>query len=361
VSVGAPRRGLAPQTGAPPLRMGLVGAGRWAAVHRDTLADAGAELVAVATGSAASAARVRAEWGVRATTDLDELLASDVEAVIVASPNDLHAGQALRALAAGKHVLVEKPMAITRADAGALAAAARASDRVVAVGHEMRVFALFARVKVLIDAGRLGEPLHLKLDLWRRPHRAGTGGWKTDPARLGSTVLEEPVHYLDLARWYLGEPREVLAWSSSRPEHPGWFENLDVRLRFDPATADGGDRWALVTSSIAAAGHQIDLKLVGSEASVHGLWHGRMDLDPEPWVRLLLHHAGGDEDQGVPQATGHAHDVVHQTRAFVDAIRHGRPVPATADDGRAAVELCLAVEAALRSGGGVVLADAPGS
>jgi myo-inositol 2-dehydrogenase/D-chiro-inositol 1-dehydrogenase len=348
----APLREGSPIDGAKPLRVGLVGAGRWAAVHRGTLAAAGAELVAVATGSAASAARVRAEWGVPATTDLDELLASDVEAVIVASPNDLHARQALRALAAGKHVLVEKPMAITRADARALADAARSSERVVAVGHEMRVFALFARVRSLIDEGRLGEPLHLKLDLWRRPHRAGTGGWKADPARLGSTVLEEPVHYLDLARWYLGEPREVLAWSSSRPRHRGWFENLDVRLRFDPA-ADGGDRWALVTSSIAAAGHQIDLKLVGSEASVHGLWHGAMDLDPEPWARLMLHHAGGDEDQGVPQATGHAHDVVHQTRAFVDAIRHGRPVPADAEDGRAAVELCLAVEDALRSGDAV--------
>ncbi|MBW6454918.1 MAG: Gfo/Idh/MocA family oxidoreductase, partial [Trueperaceae bacterium] len=286
--------------------------------------------------------------------DLDELLASDAEAVIVASPNDLHARQALRALAAGKHVLVEKPMAITRADARALADAARSSDRVVAVGHEMRVFALFARVRALIDEGRLGEPLHLKLDLWRRPHSTGTGGWKTDPARLGSTILEESVHYLDLARWYLGDPREVLAWSSSRPEHRGWFENLDVRLRFDPA-ADGGDRWALVTSSIAAAGHHIDLKLVGAEASVHGSWHGAMDLDPEPWVRLVLHHAGGDEDQGVPQATGHAYDVVHQTRAFVDAVRHGRTVPASAEDGRAAVELCLAVADALRSGDPVAL------
>jgi len=338
-----------------PLRVGLVGAGRWAAAHRATLAAAGAELVAVATGSAASAARVRAEWGVPATTDLGELLAADVEAVIVASPNDLHAGQALRALAAGKHVLVEKPMAITRADARALADAARASDRVVAVGHEMRVFALFARVRALMDEGRLGEPLHLKLDLWRRPHRTGTGGWKTDAARLGSTILEEPVHYLDLARWYLGEPREVLAWASSRPEHPGWFENLDVRLRFDPAAADGGDRWGLVTSSIAAAGHHIDLKLVGTDASVHGQWHGAKDLDPEPWARLVLHHAGGDEDQGVPRATGHAHDLVRQTRAFVDAIRHGRPVPADAEAGRAAVELCLAVEDALRSGAAVAL------
>lgn len=332
-----------------PLRVALVGAGRWAAVHRESLAAAGAALVAVVTGSEASAGRVQREWRVPATTDLEALREHDPEAVIIASPNDLHAAQARAALAAGWHVLVEKPMAITRADARALAAAARASERVVAVGHEMRVFQLFERVKRLIAAGAVGEPLHLKLDLWRRPHRPGTGGWKRDPARLGSTVLEEPIHYLDLARWYLGEPRDVLAWSSSRPQHHGWFENLDARLRFTPA-ADGGDRWALITTSIAAAGHRIDLKLVGADASLHGVWHGTHDLDPAPEVRLLLHHAGGDEDQAIPRATGHAHDVVRQTRAFVAAVREGSPVPAGADDGRAAVELCLDVEASLRSG-----------
>lgn len=332
----------------PPLRVALVGAGRWASVHRATLPAAGARLVAVATGSAAGAARVREAWGVSATTEMADLVDHGPEAVIIASPNDLHATQALRALAFGWHVLVEKPMAITRADAHALAAAARSADLVVAVGHEMRVFQLFERVKRLVDSGSVGEPLHLKLDLWRRPHRPGAGGWKRDPTRLGSTVLEEPIHYLDLARWYLGEPHDVLAWSSSRPDHPGWFENLDVRMRF-AAAADGGDRWALITTSNAAAGHRIDLKLVGADASLYGAWHGTHDLDPAPSVRLLLHRAGGDEDQAVPQATGHAHDVVRQTRAFVAAVRTGSPVPATADDGRAAVELCLDVEESLRS------------
>jgi predicted dehydrogenase len=72
-------------------------------------------------------------------------------------------------------------------------------------------------------------------------------------------------------------------------------------------------------------------------------------------VRLVLHHAGGDEDQGVPRATGHAHDLVHQTRAFVVAVRRGERVPADADDGRAAVELCLRVAESLRSGRAVAL------
>jgi myo-inositol 2-dehydrogenase / D-chiro-inositol 1-dehydrogenase len=333
VSAGPPRG---------PVRIGLVGAGRWAQAHRATFADAGAELVAVATGSEARAAEVRALWGVAATTDLAELLAADVEAVVIASPNDLHAEQAVRALAAGKHVLIEKPMAIDRTAARRVVDAARGSDRVVAVGHEMRVFQLYARVRRLIDAGRVGQPLHLRLDLWRRPHRAGASGWKRDPARLGSAELEETIHFLDLARWYLGEPSDVLAWGASRRGERDRERSLDVRLRF-ASDAAGGDRWALLTSSTAAAGYSVDLSLVGAEASVRGSWRGRSDVDPDPEVRLVLHHAGGDEEQAVPSRSGHAHDLVRQTRAFVDAIRRGTPVPADVEDGRRAVELALLV------------------
>jgi myo-inositol 2-dehydrogenase / D-chiro-inositol 1-dehydrogenase len=325
-----------------PLRVGLIGAGRWAAVHRDALAPAGAELVAVATGSADSAARVQREWGVPATNDVRALLAHDLDAVIVASPNDLHAPHALAALAAGHHILVEKPMAISAVDARALeAAAARRPGQVLAVGHEMRVFVLFERVKALLDEGRLGTPVHLALALWRRPYRAGAGGWKSDPARLGSTILEEPVHYLDLARWYLGEPREVHAWAASRPGRERHWENLDVRL-----VMHGGAQ-ALVTRSIAAYGHSVDLRIVGSEGSLRASWSGTMDLDPEPRVSLTLHDAEGTRELDVPQRTGHAHDVGRQTAAFVHAIRTGAPPPATSRDGRVAVELCLAVERSL--------------
>jgi myo-inositol 2-dehydrogenase/D-chiro-inositol 1-dehydrogenase len=339
-----------------PLRVGLIGAGRWAAAHRNTLPVAGASLEAVLTSSLESAARMQREWQVPAYHDLEEFLALGLEAVIIASPNDLHASQALRALASGHHVLIEKPLALTLADADAVVAAAAESDRVVAVGHEMRAFDLFVRIQQLLRSGRLGEPLQLSINLWRRPYRAGAGGWKRDPARLGSTVLEEPIHYLDLARWLMGEPSEVLAWSSSRdPEAPA-HDNLDVRLRF--AGSGAAPRWGLISRSIAAAGHRVEVQLVGREASLRGHWHGDHDSDLAPRVELVLHGPLGDEPQAVSRASGHAYDLVRQTLAFVNAIRTGTPVIATAADGRTAVALSLAVEASLRLGGPVALSDA---
>jgi myo-inositol 2-dehydrogenase / D-chiro-inositol 1-dehydrogenase len=330
-------------TGAAAPRFGLVGAGRWGAAHREALARAGAPLTLVATGSEASAERVRADWGVAATTSLDELLAGPIDAVVIASPNDLHARQAIAAIDAGRHVLVEKPLAVTAGEARAVEAAAAARpDLVVAVGHEMRAFGLFEAVKRALDEGRIGPARHLALSLWRRPYRSGSGGWKSDPARLGSTVLEEPIHYLDLARWLLGEPREVLAWAVSRsPRESGW-EALDVRLTF----ADGVV--ALVTRSIGAYGHAVDLRLTGGSGALRARWEGRQDVDPEPTVSLTIADASGVHEEPIGNRTGHAHDLWRQTAAFVAAIVAGAPPLADARDGRIAVELCLAVERSLR-------------
>lgn len=335
------------------LRIGLVGAGRWAGVHRHALREVGAELAGVVVASEASAQRVRDDWKIPATTDMSEFLSWQLEAVVVASPNHLHADHGEAALQAGKHLLVEKPMAITLAGCDRLIAAAAATQKVLAVGFEMRVFTLFARIGELLDEGRIGRPLHLKLDLWRRPYRSGAGGWKTDPAKLGSTVLEEPIHYLDLARWYLGEPLRLQAWANSRPGREALFENLDIRLEF------GGGAQALVTRSIAAFGHRVTLALVGERGAISALWSGTMDVDPQPMVSLTLHTDSGTEAIRIGRETGHAFDVPKQMRAFLEAIEKGTKVPATGEDGRAAVALSLAVEASLKEGSQPLEADGP--
>jgi myo-inositol 2-dehydrogenase / D-chiro-inositol 1-dehydrogenase len=325
-----------------PLGVALVGAGRWASAHRATLARANARLVAVATGTPASSARVGAAWAVPATTDLTALLGmAEVEAVIIASPNDCHASQALAALEAGKHVLVEKPMALDVASARRVAAAAAASERVLAVGLALRVFQFFAQVRTLLDAGTLGAPVHLALDLFRRPHRSGASGWKDDPARLGSPVLEEPIHYLDLARWYLGEIASVQAWAVSRPGRERFREQLDVRLLSEHGAV------SLITRSIAAGGHSVDLRLIGECGALRATWRGSADVDPRPSVRLALHDARGSRVLPTTTATGHAHDLWRQTAAFVRAVRGGPAPPATAEDGVASVALSLAVERSL--------------
>ncbi len=338
------------------MRFGVIGGGRWAQVHRDALATAGTELACVLVQRPESAERVRSEWGVPAVTRLDEFLAFEFEAAIVASPNYLHAEHAVACLEAGRHTLVEKPMALDVEGCDRITAAALRAGKVAAIGLEMRFFKLFQRVRTLLDEGAIGRPLHLRLDLWRRPYRAGAGGWKIDPTKLGSTILEEPVHYLDLVRWLtvpsLGEPTELHAWASGRTDSPTAWENLDVRLGF------GGAGHALVTRSVAAWGHHVKLQVVADNGSLQAFWNGAMDLDPHP-VQVLRFKRGNAVDAeavSVPVApSGHAFDVPAQTLAFMAAVRGENTQIATPADGRASVALCLAVERALGSGTAVTL------
>lgn len=329
---------------------GMIGAGRWAEVHKAALEQLGAKLSNVLVSSEASKKRVERDWGISASLDMQSFLGYGTEAVIVASPNYLHATHSISCLNAGKHVLVEKPFATNLEDASRMLEAAKAANKHLANGLEMRVFGLFAKVKELLDKGAIGKPLHLKLDLWRRPYSTGAGGWKTDPSKLGSSILEEPIHYLDLARWYLkdtcGEPTTVQAWSNSRPGRDYLHENLDIRLEYSDSTQ------ALVTRSIAAAEHSITLQIVGELGSLRASWHGRMDLDKHPSARLYLHNSGNRDlaalELAVEQKTGHAYDLAKQTKAFIDAIKTGSSPAASAEDGYASVALCLAVDKSLQ-------------
>lgn len=317
-------------------------------MHRDALLAVGAAPTGVLTSRAESAARVGREWGVPATHELGTFLDGPHEAVIVASPNHLHVPHGLAVLGSGRHLLLEKPMALDLAGADVLVAAAREGDLVLALGHEMRTFAWATEAKRVIDEGAIGAPRHLALDLWRRPYRSGASGWKSDPAKLGSSILEEPIHYLDLARWLLGEPQALQAFATGRAGSADGRDVLDVRLWF------GDGVQASVRRSVAGWGHRVTLALVGDEGSFRATWAGSMDADPAPAVEAHL-HAGRSRTEpavAVPirTATGHAFDLPLQARAFLEACRGGPPPPADGRDGKAAVRLCLLAERSLREG-----------
>lgn len=331
------------------LRFGLVGAGRWGAHHAAAIRQTpGAELAAVTVSSPESAGRVAAELGVPAFADWREMLARAdlaLDVVDIVTPNALHAAIALAALEAGRHVLVEKPMAITLEACDAIVAAAERSRRVVAVGHELRLSPLWGRVKREIEAGRLGRPLACSIHLWRRSYRGGSGGWRHDPGRVGNWVLEEPIHYLDLARWYLadlGEPQAVYARANGR--RPGLDENLAAIV----SVAGGG--FATISETTAGAEHHLVAEVIGTAASLRVVWAGASDHTPTPAYRLEL--ATGDVQHalpldGTPTEIG---DLQAEIASLVRSLSSGEPPFADAQDGRWAVRLCLAAEESARTG-----------
>ena len=221
------------------MRFGLVGFGAWGRQHAQAITTLpGLELTAIACGSAESEQAAAAAYPqALVTQDWRELLGhAGVETVDVVAPNHLHAEVAIAALRAGKDVLLEKPMAVSAAECDALLAAERETGRLVSIVHELRHSLQWGRIKSLLDAQAIGAPLTMNINLFRNFYRSGAAGWRYDPARVGSWLLEEAVHYFDLALWYfesLGDPVSLRAWGNRRPGRgEGMHDNASVLMRF---------------------------------------------------------------------------------------------------------------------------------
>lgn len=333
------------------VRFGLVGYGLFGAHHARAIAHTpGAELRAIAVPSAASQARARQDHPTAAVyADYHELLArDDLDAVSVVVPNHQHFEVGREVLASGRHLLLEKPMALAVADCDALLALARQEQRVLAVGHELRVSRLWGGVKRLLDEGVIGRPCAVLVELSRFPYRQGSAGWRYDRQRVGSWILEEPIHFFDLARWYLAEAGEPLAVDARGHCRRG--EALELTDHFAAFVDFPGGAYAVIVQTLSAFEHHQTVKVSGTEGTIWAAWSAADARAPQ--ARFSLRWGLGNKVHEVPftAPTGELVELADEIAAFVEAIRTGRPPPCTGEDGRAAVLMCLAAEASLKRG-----------
>jgi myo-inositol 2-dehydrogenase/D-chiro-inositol 1-dehydrogenase len=335
----------------PGVRFGLVGYGAWGSHHARAIASVpAAELVAVAARSEATRARACADHPrARVYADHREMLArEELDVVGVVLPSDRHHAVAKDVLLSGRHLLLEKPMALTLEHCDELVRLARERDRVLAVGHELRLSSLWGRAKELIDAGAIGEPRYALIHLWRRPYRPGSDGWRYDIRRVGSWVLEEPIHFFDLARWYfagLGEPLSVFATANGkRPDRPELHDNVSAVVAF-PRGAH-----AVVTQTLAGWEHHQAAKLTGTEGALWAGWSGATDRTFEPTFALQILRGDRVEEVPIPKPPGEVYELVDQVARVAGAVRGGAAVACTGEDGRWSVAMCLAAQSSLESG-----------
>jgi len=201
------------------VRWGLIGA---STIAREWVIDAiratGGEVVSVLSSDAARAENYAQENGIgRSCTDLAELLAdAEIDAVYISTTNELHRDQAIAAAKAGKHVLCEKPLALTLVDAHAMAKAAREAGIVLATNHHLRNASSHIAMRDAIAAGKIGKPLSARVfhAVYLPPHLQG---WRLDkPSAGGGVILDITVHDADTLRFVLGrDPVEVVAFAQS--------------------------------------------------------------------------------------------------------------------------------------------------
>jgi len=193
-----------------PLRVGIVGGGFMARVHAGAARSAGAHVVGLASSTPASAARAAAALGVdTAHETVDDLVHDErVDVVHVCSPNASHAPVALAALAAGKHVVCEKPLATTSAEATALVEAAREGRLVGAVPFVYRYHPMVREARARVAAGEVGRVLSVRgsyLQDWLL--ESDDVDWRVDSAAGGPSRAFADIgsHLVDLLEFVLGD------------------------------------------------------------------------------------------------------------------------------------------------------------
>ena len=194
------------------LRTGVIGCGKVSHTHAQALSGLReSEFVAAYSRSAEKAEAFSKQYGAKGYTDLDKML-KEVEAVAVCTPHPFHAPPTVRALEAGVHVLVEKPLASSLQDCDAMIAAAARSGCTLSTVSQRRWYAPVLRVKRAVDEGKIGAPVLGMVTMlgWRdeRYYRSDPwrGSWKMEG---GGVLVNQAPHQLDLLLWFMGPIAEL--------------------------------------------------------------------------------------------------------------------------------------------------------
>ena len=337
------------------LRVAVLGAGFMGGTHaRAYHALPDVEVAGIYAASERRAGPLATELGTTWTDDLDRLLADDaIDAVDVCLPTPEHRAAAEAAIAVGKHVLLEKPLALTTEDADALVALSERTDRVFMVAHVLRFWPEYVELHRRVAAGEIGAPVSA-LATRRQPFPA----WSELFARAdltGGAVLDMMIHDYDALNWLFGAPHAVTARGLLNPRSNGW-DQVQVLIDYgDGASAlvDGGmmmpesypfssrlevlcERGAL-EYHFRAGGRSVEM---GAGVNDLTLYPNDAGADPTPLT--------------VPQADPYTAEIAY----FVECATAGQPATrATPGDARLALRVALAARESLDRGGTIAIAE----
>lgn len=333
------------------IRYAVIGAG-WIsqeAFMPAVAATGNSRMQAIVSGSPEGAHRLAAFHDVPEVLgydDYDALIASDrIDAVYIALPNSLHADYAIRALRAGKHVMVEKPLAISLAEGDAMIAAAQESGAFLMTAYRLHNEPGTHALLETVRSGQIGAPVYFAstFGFQAQPgnHRLQAGHW-------GGPLQDVGVYCLNAARHVFGaEPISVQAMAA-RPSEDARFTEIDaslaVTLRFP------GERLAQFFCSFGSEMSET-IRILGTE--------GEIVVDPafrfESAMKFQIRKAGGVTERTFP----HVDHFSGQIAYFSDCILHGVPPEADGHEGQSDMRVLLAIEEAARTGATLPLAPQP--
>jgi predicted dehydrogenase len=221
----------------PEIRLGVIGCGGFGLYALQQFAQVPGVRLAGMAGTHRQAAQAAARrFGIPDIEDVGVMVErDDIDLVYIATPPFLHHSQALQALRAGKHVICEKPLAMTREQADEMIAEAHRQDRLLVANLMQRYNPVFDAVDRLISSRILGEPLHGFFENYASDESLGPGHWFWDRSKSGGIFIEHGVHFFDLFAGWLGTGRVEAAQVGVRPgSSPPIEEQVQCTVRYAP-------------------------------------------------------------------------------------------------------------------------------
>ena len=331
----------------------VIGAGLVGPTHAAAAARApGGTLVAVCDQRPERAEALAEQYGAMPMTEIDAVLARpDVQVVCICLPTRLHLEVAERAVAAGKHIVVEKPLELSLDRADRLLAAARAQRVQVAAIFNRRFIPALKATKRAVDEGLLGDLL--VADMYYKSFRTqeyyDESGWRgTWEQEGGAALINQGIHGVDLLRWIAGPVARVFAYTDHLRRDieaddttaavvrytSGAMGVIQAMTSIEPRLPDRLEYHG-VNGSIQLSGYRVASWAVpGAET-----WPAEVEAEE----RALLAEGSGT---GSLEAAGHHAQIAD----MVEAVREGRPPAVTGDDGRRSLEVVLAIYESGRTG-----------
>jgi predicted dehydrogenase len=293
-------------------------------------------------------AQVAAERsGATAYTDYRQLLGrEDIDMVTICLPNDLHAEASIAAAEAGKHVLCEKPMALTLEEADAMIETAEKAGVKLMIGHTRHFDHRYTNIKAQLDAGKVGRPVFI-----RRAERQflpfASDAWKWDPKRGGGVFLNIGVHCTDLFHWFFGrEALEIYAVGKSVREPAkagGCYDHAFIICKFEGGGVGFAEpSWVYPGDFGGTLYAQLDV--VGTEGKIQ-----YSDKDTNPMLTYTT-EKGHELPRYFEFMSTTEYAFEEEIRHFARCILDDRGPAVSLQDARAALEMTLAAQRSAETG-----------
>ncbi|HVC71168.1 MAG TPA: Gfo/Idh/MocA family oxidoreductase [Acidimicrobiales bacterium] len=319
-----------------PLRIGVLGAARIApaAIVRPARAVEGVEVVAIAARDRRRARAFADRQGIARVVDSYEELVTDpgIDAIYNPLPNGLHGRWTMAAMAAGKHVLCEKPFTANAEEARAVAAAHAGSSVVLMEAFHYRYHPLFARVRELMDSGAVGTVRHL--EAWLCFPLLSTKDIRWNLALAGGATMDAGCYPIHMVR-HLGDGEPEVSSARARLRSPGVDRFMEADLRFA-----GGVTGRIVCSMLSSQFLRIGLRVRGDDGEIRVL----NPLAPDRFHRLTVRTKDGKQVEHFTRR--HTYDF--QLEAFLRAAAGGGAVLTGPDDAMANM---VVIDAVYRAAG----------